>query len=153
MVELRQVLDLARVVAGLAVPQLADGAEGVLVGQAVREDVRERQQRRRVELQRVLLQLLRQLVELGQRTARDRGPAELRQRRDRVEPGARVVVVRPEPSLCTAIVSSRVLVTTPSAMKYAVSVGVISMVARRMMPVRPMPPTVAQNSLELRPWG
>ena len=36
--------------------------------------------------------------------------------------------------------------TSPSAMKYAVSVGVILMVARKMMPVRPMPPIVAQNS-------
>ena len=44
------------------------------------------------------------------------------------------------------MVSSRECVMSPSAMKYAVSVFVISMVARRMMPVRPMPPTVAQNS-------
>ncbi len=39
--------------------------------------------------------------------------------------------------------------TSPSAMKYAVSVGVIAMVARRMMPVSPLPPTVAQNSVGL----
>ena len=38
-------------------------------------------------------------------------------------------------------------------MKYAVSVGVISMVARRMMPVRPLPPTVAQNSGAVGPCG
>ena len=31
-------------------------------------------------------------------------------------------------------------------MKYAVSVLVMRIFARRMMPVRPMPPTVAQNS-------
>lgn len=44
------------------------------------------------------------------------------------------------------MVSSSVLVLTPSLRKYAVSVGIISIVARRMMPVRPLPPTVAQNS-------
>ena len=49
------------------------------------------------------------------------------------------------PSLWKAMVSSRLAVTSPSAMKYAVSVGVISMVARRMIPVSPLPPTVAQN--------
>ena len=46
-----------------------------------------------------------------------------------------------------------VSVTSPSAMKYAVSVGVISMVARRMMPVSPLPPTVAQNSSASGPSG
>ena len=51
------------------------------------------------------------------------------------------------------MVSSRVGVTSPSAMKYAVSVGVIAMVARRMMPVRPLPPTVAQNSSASGPSG
>ena len=44
-------------------------------------------------------------------------------------------------------------VTSPSAMKYAVSVGVIAMVARRMMPVSPLPPTVAQNSSASAPSG
>ena len=57
------------------------------------------------------------------------------------------------PSLWNAMVSSRPDVTSPSAMKYAVSVGVISMVARRMMPVSPLPPTVAQNSSALGPSG
>ena len=38
-------------------------------------------------------------------------------------------------------------------MKYAVSVGVIAMVARRMMPVRPLPPTVAQNNSASSPSG
>ena len=38
-------------------------------------------------------------------------------------------------------------------MKYAVSVGVIAMVARRMMPVSPLPPTVAQNSSRSGPSG
>ena len=38
-------------------------------------------------------------------------------------------------------------------MKYAVSVGVISMVARRMIPVSPLPPTVAQNNSEPSPSG
>ncbi len=38
-------------------------------------------------------------------------------------------------------------------MKYAVSVGVISMVARRTIPVRPLPPTVAQNSSASSPSG
>ena len=38
-------------------------------------------------------------------------------------------------------------------MKYAVSVGVISMVARRMIPVSPLPPTVAQNSSASSPSG
>lgn len=51
------------------------------------------------------------------------------------------------------MVSSRVAVTSPSAMKYAVSVGVISMVARRMMPVSPLPPTVAQNNSASSPSG
>ena len=51
------------------------------------------------------------------------------------------------------MVSSRLAVTSPSAMKYAVSVGVISMVARRMMPVSPLPPTVAQNSSASAPSG
>lgn len=51
------------------------------------------------------------------------------------------------------MVSSRLPVTSPSAMKYAVSVGVISIVARRMMPVRPLPPTVAQNRSESGPAG
>ncbi len=39
--------------------------------------------------------------------------------------------------------------TSPSAMKYAVSVGVISMVARSTIPVSPFPPTVAQKSSAL----
>src|SRR6478735_10805932 len=51
------------------------------------------------------------------------------------------------------MVSSRPAVTSPSAMKYAVSVGVIAMVARRMMPVRPLPPTVAQKSSDSWPSG
>src|ERR1700722_11705466 len=51
------------------------------------------------------------------------------------------------------MVSSSVWVTSPSAMKYAVSVGVISTVARRMIPVRPLPPTVAQNSSASSPSG
>ena len=38
-------------------------------------------------------------------------------------------------------------------MKYAVSVGVISMVARRMIPVSPLPPTVAQNKSASGPSG
>ena len=42
---------------------------------------------------------------------------------------------------------------TPSAMKYAVSVGVIAMVARSTMPVSPLPPTVAQNSSDSSPSG
>ena len=57
------------------------------------------------------------------------------------------------PSLWNAMVSSRVWVTSPSAMKYAVSVGVISMVARRTIPVSPLPPTVAQNSSASSPSG
>ena len=51
------------------------------------------------------------------------------------------------------MVSSRLAVTSPSAMKYAVSVGVIAIVARRMMPVSPLPPTVAQNSSGLGAVG
>ena len=51
------------------------------------------------------------------------------------------------------MVSSRLSVTSPSAMKYAVSVGVISMLARRMMPVSPLPPTVAQNRSAFSPSG
>ena len=42
-VELRQVLNLGAVGARLSVPQFPDRAEGVLVGQAVGEDVRKRQ--------------------------------------------------------------------------------------------------------------
>ena len=38
-------------------------------------------------------------------------------------------------------------------MKYAVSVGVIAIVTRRMIPVSPLPPTVAQNSSESTPSG
>ena len=57
------------------------------------------------------------------------------------------------PSLWKAMVSSRPAVTSPSAMKYAVSVGVIAMVARRMIPVSPLPPTVAQNRSEDSPSG
>ena len=57
------------------------------------------------------------------------------------------------PSLWKAMVSSGLWVTSPSAMKYAVSVGVISMVARMMMPVRPLPPTVAQNRSASGPSG
>ena len=57
------------------------------------------------------------------------------------------------PSLWKAMVSSRLAVTSPSAMKYAVSVGVISTVARMMIPVRPLPPTVAQNSSLSGPSG
>src|ERR1700758_2290123 len=51
------------------------------------------------------------------------------------------------------MVSSRPAVTSPSAMKYAVSVGGISMVARRMIPVRPLPPTVAPDSSDFSPAG
>ncbi len=45
------------------------------------------------------------------------------------------------------------MVTSPSAMKYAVSVGVIAIVTRRMIPVSPLPPTVAQNNSESAPSG
>ena len=51
------------------------------------------------------------------------------------------------------MVSSRVWVTSPSAMKYAVSVGVISTVTRKTIPVSPLPPTVAQNSSASWPSG
>ena len=51
------------------------------------------------------------------------------------------------------MVSSRVWVTSPSAMKYAVSVGVISTVARKTIPVSPLPPTVAQKSSASSPSG
>ena len=76
-VELRQVLDLAAIGAGLAVPQLADRPESVLVGQPVGEQVRQRKQLRRIEFQRIALQLLGQLVERGQRARATppRGPA------------------------------------------------------------------------------
>ncbi|MPM11013.1 hypothetical protein SDC9_57351 [bioreactor metagenome] len=91
-VELREVLHLAGVVAALQVPGGAQRREGVLVRQSVGEDVRQGDQGRRVEGQRVLAQLRRKLVELRQRPARDRGPAELRRGTDRVEPGAGVLV-------------------------------------------------------------
>jgi hypothetical protein len=62
-VELRQVLHLAAVGTRLAVPQLADRAEGVFVGQSVREHIGQRKQLRRIEFQRVSLQFLGQLLE------------------------------------------------------------------------------------------
>ncbi len=68
-----------------------------LVGQAVREDVGQLEQRLGVERQRVGGQLrgvLAQLVERRQRAARQGRPAQLRLGRDRVEPGAGVVVAR-----------------------------------------------------------
>ena len=40
MVELRQILNLAPVGSRLAVPEFPDRAEGVLIGEPVREDVR-----------------------------------------------------------------------------------------------------------------
>ncbi len=51
------------------------------------------------------------------------------------------------------MVSSRSLVATPSAMKYAVSVRVMAIRARTTMPVRPLPPTVAQNNSSSGPSG
>ncbi|SIN19053.1 Uncharacterised protein [Mycobacteroides abscessus subsp. abscessus] len=51
------------------------------------------------------------------------------------------------------MVSSRSRVATPSAMKYAVSVRVMAMRARTTMPVKPLPPTVAQNNSLSGPSG
>ena len=92
-IELRQVLDLAAVGARLQVPQLADRHERVLVGQPVGEDVGQCEQLRRIEFQWVTSQFRGQLVQLGQRTARDRGAAQFRRLADRVEPRAGVRVV------------------------------------------------------------
>ena len=58
-IKLRQVLDLAAVGAGLAVPEFSDRPERVLVGQPIGKDVGEGEQLRRIEFQRVPLQLLR----------------------------------------------------------------------------------------------
>ena len=54
-IELGQVLHLAAVVPRFAVPEFADRAEGVLVGQPVGEEVRERKQLRRIEFQGIAL--------------------------------------------------------------------------------------------------
>ena len=83
-----------------------------------------------------------------------RGATQLRRRADRVEPGAGVGVVG---FAAVAVKGDGFVqvdaVSSPSAMKYAVSVGVISMVARKTIPVRPLPPTVAQNSSASSPSG
>ena len=93
-IELRQVLDLAAVGARLAVPELADRPEGVLVGQSRWGTTSGNVSSCGASnFSGSFCSFVGQLVERGQRAAGDGGAAQLRRRADRVEPGAGVRVV------------------------------------------------------------